>query len=96
MYSNESERANEDIYNDFKLKKPFGLHGLLNNISAFEGFTQNSRMTYVTRGRISWPLQNPFDRRRRLNTGWTLGQRSTSIKPASGYPSGDSSQRNPL
>ena len=45
MYSNESERANEDIYNDFKLKKPFGLHGLLNNISALEGFRQNSRMT---------------------------------------------------
>ena len=27
MYSNESERANLHIYNDFKLKKPFGLHG---------------------------------------------------------------------
>ena len=27
-YSNESERANKDIYDDFKLKKPFGLHGL--------------------------------------------------------------------
>ena len=28
-YSNESERANLDIYGDFKLKKkPFGLQGL--------------------------------------------------------------------
>ena len=26
-YSNESERANKDIYDDFKIKKPFGLHG---------------------------------------------------------------------
>ena len=34
MYSNESERANEDIYDDLKLKKPFGFHGLYKNISA--------------------------------------------------------------
>ena len=27
-YSNEAERDNQDIYNDFKLKKPFGLHDL--------------------------------------------------------------------
>ena len=25
-YSNESERTNQDIYDDFKLKKPFDLH----------------------------------------------------------------------
>ena len=34
MYSNESERANEDIYADFKLKKPFGFHNLHKKISA--------------------------------------------------------------
>ena len=28
MYSNEAERANYDIYDGFKFKKPFGLHGL--------------------------------------------------------------------
>ena len=32
-YSNEVERANEKIYDDFKLKHPFALHGLYNNIS---------------------------------------------------------------
>ena len=32
-YSNESERDNENIY-DFKLKKPFGFHGLYKNTSA--------------------------------------------------------------
>ena len=26
-YSNEAERASEDIYDYFKLKKPFGRHG---------------------------------------------------------------------
>ena len=33
-YLNEAERANWDIYDDFKLKKPFGLHGLYNYMSA--------------------------------------------------------------
>ena len=37
MYSNEAEIANLDIYDDFKSIKPFGLHGLYNNISALEG-----------------------------------------------------------
>ena len=32
-YSNEAERAIWDIYDDFKLKKPFGLHDLYKNIS---------------------------------------------------------------
>ena len=27
-YSNEAKRTNLDIYDDFKLKKPFDLHGL--------------------------------------------------------------------
>ena len=36
-YSNEAERANWDIYDDFKLKKPFGLHGLYKNIQHFKG-----------------------------------------------------------
>ena len=34
MYSNELERANSGIYDDFKLKKPFSLHGLKKNNSA--------------------------------------------------------------
>ena len=33
--TNEAESANQDIYDDFKLRKPFGLHGLCKNISAF-------------------------------------------------------------
>ena len=36
MYSNKhdkAERANEDIYDDFKLKKTFDLRGLFNVIS---------------------------------------------------------------
>ena len=33
-HSNEPERANLDIYDDFKLKKPFSPHGLYKNISA--------------------------------------------------------------
>ena len=36
-YLNESERANKAIYNDFKLKKPFGPHGLYESISALKG-----------------------------------------------------------
>ena len=31
-YSNEAEWANKYIYDDFKLKKPFGIHGLYKNI----------------------------------------------------------------
>ena len=31
---NEAERANWEIYNDFKLPKPFGLRGLYRNLSA--------------------------------------------------------------
>ena len=38
-YSNEAERASKDIYDDFKLKKTFGLHGLYKNISALQGLT---------------------------------------------------------
>ena len=34
-YSNESERANWDIYDNFKLKRTFDLHGLYENDSAF-------------------------------------------------------------
>ena len=35
MYSNEEERVNyTDVYDDFKLKKPFGLHGSYKNIAA--------------------------------------------------------------
>ena len=34
-YSNEAERATKlDIYDDFKLKKPSGIHGLHKNIPA--------------------------------------------------------------
>ena len=36
-YSNEAERANYVIYNDFKLKKPFGLHGLYKKILTLSG-----------------------------------------------------------
>ena len=27
-YSNAAERPNQDMHDDFKLKRPFGLHGL--------------------------------------------------------------------
>ena len=33
-YSNEAERANWNISEDFKLGKPFGLHSLYKNIPA--------------------------------------------------------------
>ena len=33
-YSNEAERADQDIYDNVKLKKPFGYHGRCKNISA--------------------------------------------------------------
>ena len=33
-YSNESERANWDVYDGFKMKKPFGLHGCYKKNSA--------------------------------------------------------------
>ena len=33
MFSNEAKRGNWDINDYFKLKKPFGLHGLYKNIS---------------------------------------------------------------
>ena len=33
-YSNKVERANRDIYDDFKLKNHFSLHGLNKNITA--------------------------------------------------------------
>ena len=36
-YSNESERANQDIYDDLKSKKPFGLQGLYKIIQRFKG-----------------------------------------------------------
>ena len=32
-YSNDSERANQHMYVDFKLKKPFSFHGLYKNMS---------------------------------------------------------------
>ena len=37
-YSNESERPNLDVDDDFKLKKPFGLHGLYKTIQRFGNF----------------------------------------------------------
>ena len=40
-YLNEAERHNWDIYDDFKLKKPFDLQGLYKNISALEGLTDS-------------------------------------------------------
>ena len=40
MYSNEAEKINKkDIYDDFKLKKPFGVQGLY-NISALAGLIE--------------------------------------------------------
>ena len=36
-YSNEAERANRDIYDGFNLNKPFGLHGLYENIQRCKG-----------------------------------------------------------
>ena len=41
MYSNETERANQDIYDDVKLKKNnFVLHGLYKHISALKGLNK--------------------------------------------------------
>ena len=41
MYSNESERSKKDIYDDFKLKKPFGFHGVYANNSALCGLKRS-------------------------------------------------------
>ena len=40
MYSNEAKRDNEDIYDDLKLKKSFGLHGLHKINLTLQGFKQ--------------------------------------------------------
>ena len=45
MYSNESERANLDIYDDFKLKKPFGAHAWL--MQKFFSVIRVSNLAYV-------------------------------------------------
>ena len=37
-YSNEAERANQDIYDDFKWKKLFGFYGLYINNSALQAW----------------------------------------------------------
>ena len=37
MYLNESEKTDSDIYHDFKLKNPYGLHGFYKNMSALLG-----------------------------------------------------------
>ena len=37
-YSNEAERADYDIYDDFKLKTTFGYHGLYKNCQHFNMF----------------------------------------------------------
>ena len=47
MYSNESERANYDIYDIFKLKKPFVLHNLYKNMSALKGLEQVDTSKHV-------------------------------------------------
>ena len=38
MYSNETERANKDIYDDFKLSQTIRVHGLYKNISVCKVF----------------------------------------------------------
>ena len=43
-YSNESERADEGIYDDVKLKQPFRLHGLYKNMSELQGLSQRSHI----------------------------------------------------
>ena len=47
-YLNEAERANKAIYDDFKLKKPFGLHGLHTNISALWVLKSCASINYGT------------------------------------------------
>ena len=36
MYSNKSEKANKDSYDDFKLKKPFGHRGFYKKNQRFK------------------------------------------------------------
>ena len=45
--SNEAERANQDIYDDLKLKKPFGLHDLYKINSALQGLNIVSLYKYA-------------------------------------------------
>ena len=46
-YSNESERANKDIYDDFKLKKLFGFHDFHKKIQRFKGYTHINSMSRI-------------------------------------------------
>ena len=39
---------NGDIYDDFKLKKPFGLYGLYKNISTLQGLSRMMILNIVT------------------------------------------------
>ena len=57
-YSNESEMANEDIYDDFKLKKPFSSHGFCEIISAFQGLTDK----YIHINPLPLAAQKYFDK----------------------------------
>ena len=59
-YSNEAERANEDIYDDFKLKKPFGLHGLCKDNSALYGLKIRTLTLYLI-FKLSYIIFHPFE-----------------------------------
>ena len=48
MYSNEADRTYQDIYDDFKMKKPFSLHGLNKNNSALHGFNDFNSISPLT------------------------------------------------
>ena len=35
------------MYDDFKVEKPFGLHGLYKHISAFQGLNRSTSQTHI-------------------------------------------------
>ena len=50
-HSNESGKASEDVYDDFKMKKPFGLYGLYNTyftVVRFDIVDNQHTVGYVT------------------------------------------------
>ena len=47
-YSNEAERANRDIYEDFKLGKTLRFPWFIQNNSAFKGLNEHDNLTKAT------------------------------------------------
>ena len=61
VFSNESERANEKLYGDFKMKKSFGLHGFYTTI------TQHFKSLKTARFQSTWSGNSGSDSLLKMN-----------------------------